>query len=130
MAQRLSGLRWKVSWTTRLILVAVGMGILYANLMESRLVYEYNAGANDQFGRIGSYFFTRGWPLSPWMFCTWHGGKWHPEEGFTWGPLSISAWWVLVADVALLLVALILVAMVSECLIALWRNWPGGRGRP
>jgi hypothetical protein len=36
----------------------------------------------DELNPLTRSLFFRGWPLSPWMLCPFHGMKWHPEEIF------------------------------------------------
>jgi hypothetical protein len=30
---------------------------------------------------IARFMFYRGWPLSPWIICYYHGGRWQTEDG-------------------------------------------------
>jgi hypothetical protein len=40
---------------------------------------------------ITQRMFYRGWPLSPFMVCMFHGMKWHPEEGRVHMALALDA---------------------------------------
>ena|SRR5438132_6704325 len=74
---------------TVVIVLASGSLILWANIRPVRV--EGDVAPPDRYGPVARELFFRGWPLSPWMLCSFHGGKWHPEEDFCWWALIIDA---------------------------------------
>jgi hypothetical protein len=54
--------------------------------------------------------FFRGWPFSPWMFCLFHGMKFHPEES---GGIHIA--WLFNGLVAILILSPVAVICESWC---------------
>jgi hypothetical protein len=88
--------------STNVVLALVAGALLWANATESPLWREFGGGAPAGYGAVGEYLFTRGWPLSPWMFSIIHGMRAHLEDGVLWAVLLIDA---LIAFVVLFAVA-------------------------
>jgi hypothetical protein len=82
--------------------------LLWANVKqtESAPNFRGSKGELDKLSPITRLHFFRGWPFSPWMFSSFHGMKYHPEEAF------VEFAWVLNGLVAVLL--LFPVAAVCE----------------
>jgi hypothetical protein len=103
----------QMSVLLRLILLGVGTILLVANLQESALVKENGVVVPDSYHPVIRYLFTRGWPLSPWMFSLYHGGRLHPEEPVIW--------WSFVFDALLALNILICIVVLSRFLSLTWK---------
>jgi hypothetical protein len=100
--------------TTNVLLLVSAVILLYVNLRTSdQGLNEYGDGlALTDLDAITAALFFKGWPFSPYMVCSFHGMRWHPEESFVHLPLLLDA---LVAYYILLYIAI-----VSELL---WRYW-------
>jgi hypothetical protein len=101
----------KVRSAKSLVFIVVAVGFLWLNLTVNRT--EGKLKPPDELGPITRYLFYRGWPLSPWMACSFHGGKWHPDEGFIWITLAL--------DAAILCVSLFVTWVSIERLIRWWQ---------
>jgi hypothetical protein len=78
--------------------------LFWANLQTSAGWDELGASAPTELDPITQYFFSRGWPVSPWRICSYHENRFYPD----WGPVrSVPVWngilacLILVATVAL-----------------------------
>ena len=72
-----------------------------------------------EYGTLQQHLFYRGWPLAPWMLCSFHGGKWHPNEDYIWFSLII--------DVIINVIILIGIAFIIEWCVR-WRGKTKGNG--
>ncbi len=106
--QRLRGLHS----TTFCLVVASATALVWMNLRVSSAVHEMNLDSLRALlglDPVTQYLFFRGWPLSPFEVCVFHGMKFHPEES----PVRF----VLILDFAVAGVVLFCVAVLSEWLI-------------
>jgi hypothetical protein len=63
--------------------------------------------APENLDSITKQMFYKGWPFSPCMFCTFHGMRWHPEEG---GGVHLA----LLIDFLVLVVLTVVSGVISE----------------
>jgi hypothetical protein len=97
---------------TFVLVMAAAAALAWMNLRVSSAVHEMNLdpkGTPLGLDPVTYYMFFRGWPLSPFEVCIFHGMKFHPEES----PVRF----VLVLDLAVAGVVLFCVAVLSEWLI-------------
>src|SRR3954451_18823292 len=95
-------LRLHVHRPTDTILILVAGGFLWLNLRPTSLVPQDLLNLTpDDLDPVTRTLFSRGWPLSPYMGCPFHGMKWHPEEGFAGLALVLDALVALLALAAL-----------------------------
>src|SRR5690242_17622026 len=65
--------------TTAILLTLLTGILLWANLRESGWEAEWGGPIAPGLDPITRAMFWRGWPLSPFMFCLFHGMKYHPS---------------------------------------------------
>jgi hypothetical protein len=106
----------------RVIQVAVAGLLLWANSRTGSGAVRTRLKPPDELWPLGKELFYRGWPLSPWMVCSFHGGRWHPEEDFIWLTLVYDA----VIAVLLILVLSLLIDF-SQRICRCWTRWKTGK---
>jgi len=99
--------------TTFVLVVATATGLVWMNLRVASAVGEMNFDPIRvtplELDSVTHYMFFRGWPLSPYEVCVFHGMRFHPEES----PVRF----VLVLDFAVAGMVIFGVAVMSEWFI-------------
>jgi len=100
-------LGYRIHSATATVLLLIWGVLLWANLRPTDwgAVFGHSKGGLDNVDPITKAIFFRGWPVSPCMVCSFHGMKYHPEEGF------IHIVWLVNGGIALL----ILVPVAGIC---------------
>jgi hypothetical protein len=91
------------------LVMAAAAALVWMNLRVHELKLSLIKAAPPELDPITRYLFFRGWPLSPFEVCAFHGMKFHPEES----PVQFA----LVLDFAVAGLVLFGVAVLSEWLI-------------
>lgn len=109
---------FKVHSATVVVLIFCAGILLWANLRPTGWERELSLKPPRELDPITRWMFYRGWPVSPWMLCSVHGMKWHPEESFV--------------QLALVVDGVVSIVMLTAVGVALeWglRRWTGERLR-
>jgi hypothetical protein len=92
---------------TKIPLVVAVAALIWLNSAESPLIQDFGVIPPPHLGFIGSYLFLHGWPVPPFVFCFYHGNRFHPEE-------TPGCWLALVFDALVAFFTLVAVAVLMH----------------